>query len=421
MALSNNKQIQSSLIRKHVNAIHCSNNLTLVQRKLFNAILLNAYHDLPTKSQYQISIKNLCELIGYDSRDYKKLRKSFLDLITTAIEWSIIDHENEAKHEKWRASSIISAAKIENGICTYEFSSIMRELLYRPEMYGKIDVKIMVQFQSGYGLALYENCIRFKGISQTPWFPTSIFRKLMGVPQDYYQNFCDFKKRVLDVAVKEVNKYSPINVVPEITRLNKKVTSIRFKLSDNGVNNKETNNVTINNNNAELANMLRVEFCLSSETIADILLRYGVEYIKQKIDLIKNSDSFKLGKIRGLAAYLMDALKRDYRQNKSSGVFAAEVRNTQEIREIINKEQEEGHRFHKNEKAKRQVKDYLAKLSQEELNQLIIQFEEYLQVKDSFYSFKKYKKSGIEEPIVRAIFNTFVMSVMATTVVSMPI
>ena len=63
-------QEKRSELKKHVNAIHCSNNLSLMQRKLFNALLFNAYPELPHRSQFQITSKELCRLIGFNSNDY---------------------------------------------------------------------------------------------------------------------------------------------------------------------------------------------------------------------------------------------------------------------------------------------------------------------------------------------------------------
>ena len=66
-------------LKKHVNLIHCSNNLSLVQRKLFNALLFNAYPELGFKQQFCIRTKKLCEMIGYRSNDYKSLKKALLE------------------------------------------------------------------------------------------------------------------------------------------------------------------------------------------------------------------------------------------------------------------------------------------------------------------------------------------------------
>jgi plasmid replication initiation protein len=400
MALSDNTETKLNLIKKHVNAIHCTNNLSLVQRKIFNAFLFNAYHDLPHKSQFEISIRKLSELIGYDSRDYKKLKKSLIDLISTVIEWSIIDHSEQIVDEKWRASAIISAAKIEKGVCTYEFSNIMREILYRPEMYGKIDIKVMIEFQSGYALALYENCIRFQGVSQTPWFSINTFRKLMGVADHSYKNFCDLKKRVLDIAVKEVNLYCPIHVTPEINRVNRKVLGIRFK-----INNKNR----AQNSDGNLLNMLKTEFSISEDGLKKLLDQYEISYIQQKVDIIKQSDSFKSKKIRGLAAYLIDALRRDYKPTKTnkkhSSMEEEEKQKTLKNLEFVKRREESLNK-------RKIVDDYLASLDEDEMNSLLFTFEEYLQDKDSFYLYKKFRKTGIKTPPVRAVFNIYILSLL---------
>ena len=399
------------ILKKHVNTIHCSNNLTLVQRKLFNALLFNAYYDLPEQSKYQIPVKTLCGLIGYDSRDYKKLRKSIIDLITTAIEWNVIDQVNGEQKDKWRASSIIAAAKIENGVCSYEFSSVMRELLYTPEIYGRIDIKLMIKFKSNYGLALYENCIRFQGIAQTQWLSVKVFRKLMGIPDGYYQNFCDFKKRVLDVAVKEVNLHSPITITPEIRRVNKKVTSIRFKLSNkkNTIDEVDRQSEYMN---ATLANTLKNDFGLSTEALVDISLKYEMDFIQKKVDLIKQSESFKTGRIRGLAAYLIDALKRDYQPNKSSDAILAKHRLAFEDRLIREKKDQNDKLRTDNERIRTKVEAYVGQMKDTERDHLMEQFAHYLVKKDSFYLFKKYKEMGLISPAVRAMFNSFVQEVI---------
>jgi len=217
-------------LKKHVNAIHCTNNLTLVQRKLFNALLFSAYPKLPHKTRFQIHTRQLCNLIGYNSNDYGKLKRALLGLVTIAIEWNVIDTLT-GKEKNWKASSILASAELEGGHCYYEYSHMMKDFLYQPEIYGRIDMLLVAQFKSSYGLALYENCVRYQGLPQTPWFPLDIFRKLMGVFGEKYSAFKDFKKRVINIAVDEVNALSPISVDAEIERKNQKATRIRFKLA----------------------------------------------------------------------------------------------------------------------------------------------------------------------------------------------
>ncbi len=410
MTLIEQKNDIKTILKKHVNTIHCSNNLTLVQRKLFNALLLNAYHEMPEKLQYTISIKKLCSLIGYDSRDYKKLRKSIMDLITTAIEWNVIEYNYGDQEAKWRASAVVSAAKIENGICTYEFSSIMRELLYHPEIYGKIDINIMTSFNSSYGLALYENCIRFQNISSTPWLPINTFRKLMGISENRYKNFCDLKKRVLDIAVKEVNLYSPIKVIPELQRVNKKVINIKFKLFSNEVSS-DMNNI-IENVDSELINELKRDFSLSDKAASDFMSQYEPEYIRNKIQLIKVSESFRSGKIKKIAAYLTDALRRDYKPSKSSKILLKEMQNQEEVKIKEKKAKEDAQERKLKKQKKQMIEDYLNSLSEDEKIRTHAIFERNLMTSNDSYIIKSYKKFGMKSKSVQALFNCYLIDII---------
>ena len=52
-------------VKKHVAAIHVSGKLTLLQRKLSNVLLLNAYDTLTTRRTHRIDARTLCLMISY--------------------------------------------------------------------------------------------------------------------------------------------------------------------------------------------------------------------------------------------------------------------------------------------------------------------------------------------------------------------
>jgi hypothetical protein len=72
-------------LKKHVAVIHSSNKLSLLQRKIANALLFNAYKELQNKEEHEIHIATLCQLIGYDSNDHKTIKKSLLLLLMPAF------------------------------------------------------------------------------------------------------------------------------------------------------------------------------------------------------------------------------------------------------------------------------------------------------------------------------------------------
>lgn len=391
-------------LKKHINAIHCANNLTLVQRKLFNALLFNAYSDLPHKQRFAIQIRELCRLIGYYSNDYAKLKHALLGLITLAIEWDVIDHTQEDV-KKWQASSILASAELANGNCIYEYSHVLKELLYRPEVYGRIDIRVVSKFKSGYGLALYENCIRYQGLNHTPWFTIEVFRKLMGVLGDKYDVFKDFKKRVINIAVTEVNALAPIKLFPEIERKNQQVTRIRFKL----------NQVVIKDQavpikpliDQELTRLLSTTFNFSQSMIDDVLSKYDENYIKEKVQLIIKSDAFLSGRIRGLAGYLTEALKKDYKVSKSSQIIVNELKDRQEAEKKASRLREEGRIERYSSYIAKKVNAFISSFTKKQHERLTEEFEGYLKQQNRLIQ-TWYKEKGVEHVAIKGLLNNFI-------------
>src|SRR6187401_1529078 len=91
-------------LKKHVATIHSSNKLSLLQRKIANALLFNAYDDLLNKEEHVIHIMTLCNLIGYDSNDHKTIKKALVNLLATVIEWNLVDGNKLNVDGVWNAS-----------------------------------------------------------------------------------------------------------------------------------------------------------------------------------------------------------------------------------------------------------------------------------------------------------------------------
>jgi plasmid replication initiation protein len=306
-------------LKKHVATIHSTNKLSLLQRKISNALLFNAYDELLEKDEHQVHIGELCRIIGYNSNDHKIIKRALVELLSTVLEWNLVDGEKLDGNEKgiWNASSIIADASIEGAICIYSYSNKMKKLLYHPELYGRLNMAVQAKFQSSYGLALYENCIRYQNIGQTPWFDLLQFRKLMGIEEGKYKIFRDFKTRVLDKAVEEVNKYSPIQINPQLRKESRQVKAIQFRIKKSKkLSVAESASVSIKQLN--LSKTLKEIFGLSKKQISEVLATHEESYIQQKIALIESSSSWQAGKIKNLARFLLSALKDDYQATRSS-------------------------------------------------------------------------------------------------------
>lgn len=366
-------------LKKHVATIHSSNKLSLLQRKIANALLYNAYEELFDRDEHEIHIAVLCQLIGYDSHDYKSIRKALINLLATVVEWNLVDGDKLDTGGIWNASSIIADASIEGPICTYSYSNKMKKLLHKPELYGRLNMLVQAKFQSSYGLALYENCIRFQSIEQTPCFDLATFRKLMGVADGKYLIFRDFKHRVLDKAVEEVNKHSPIFITPELYKTNRQVTGIQFHIRPSPKNNAEV----IIDSTRHLSERL-LSFNLSKKQIDTILTQYSEDYILAKIRLVESSTSYRQGKITNLAKYLLCALQEDYQPAKPSPP-AITVSSFDESEEKYRQKQLEQHRMEQYRRYQNQeILQIFEQKTVAEQAAILIEFEKYLG-KDSMY------------------------------------
>jgi len=217
-------------VKKHVAAIHTSGELGLVERKLVNILLLNAYDELATARQHRLPTKMLMAMLGWaESDDTVGLKKSLLQIVTTPVEFDLMETgDSSTKKPRWTATALLASADLVNGFCEYEYSTRLAEELADPDVYAIINVGIQRQFKSGYALTLYENCVRFRRTESTGWMTVEIFRKLMGATSPTYDDFRRLSELVINKAVKEVNKVSDIEITAEYERKGRKVTRIRF-------------------------------------------------------------------------------------------------------------------------------------------------------------------------------------------------
>lgn len=223
--------LRRGAVKKHVAAIHVSGKLTLLQRKLSNVLLLNAYDTLTSRPRHQIDARTLCLMIGYNSNDMDTLKQSLRGLAETVAEWDMLDEKGQ---QEWGVSSLLSYAKLKGGICEYAYSPALAEKLHDPKVFALINLNIQRRFTSGHALALYENCYRFVRTGSTGWWPLDLFRRLMGVDGSaYYESFKHLNAKIIKPAVDEVNRSSNILLTPETRKQGRGVSDIRFRIREN--------------------------------------------------------------------------------------------------------------------------------------------------------------------------------------------
>ncbi|WP_201561071.1 replication initiation protein RepM [Psychrobacter sp. NC44] len=81
-----------------------------------------------------------------------------------------------------------------------------------------------------YSVRLYELLVQWKAAKQTPMFELEKFRDQLGVEASEYKAMCDFKKRVLQVAIDEINEKSDIKISYEQVKKGRSIAGFKFKV-----------------------------------------------------------------------------------------------------------------------------------------------------------------------------------------------
>ena len=291
-------------VKKHVAAIHVSGKLTLLQRKLSNVLLLNAYDRLGSAQVFEMDARTLCMMVGYNSNDFDTLKGSLRGLAETVAEWDMLGADGA---QEWGVSSLLSYAKLKGGVCEYAYSPALAEKLADPKVFALINLNIQRRFTSGHALALYENCYRFHRTGSTGWWPLETFRRLMGVEDSaYYQTFKHLNAKIIKPAVAEVNKSSNIIVTAETRKRGRAVTDIRFAIAPN------PQLAILDLDDGAGLRRAPVYDRLRAMGVSDRLARqwitqHGEAVVAQKLAYVEGQ-----GDVRSPVGYLTAALKDDY-------------------------------------------------------------------------------------------------------------
>jgi len=316
---------------KHTATIHIKSDLSLIDRKVMNVLLKNAYETLETSRYQSIRLNEIRNLIGWTGKNYSSLKKSLSKLVSTKIEWNIFKKD---KKNEWATSSLLASASISNGKCIYDYSYHLKTLLKNPNIYSKIDLIIQNKFKSKYSLILWEflsdylSTGKVSGI-RTEWIKIDDYRNFLGAEITKYKTFKVLNLNLIKSPVEEINKVSDLNIETVYRRSANKVVALKFlvsrKKSDINLPQKELGTEAlpeISQNedkrlvkSCELTSELK-NFCKLSDFItAEILKKYERDSISASLQYIRSE--YAKGVIKNLPAYSLNAIKNNFRLEAS--------------------------------------------------------------------------------------------------------
>ena len=224
----------SKLITKDNKLINASYSLGIPeQRVIFLAIVEARAQErmIDARGVLQIHASSYQEQFKVEKHSaYKALKSAANGLFESYFEYDYI-HEKTGKpaHRVVRWAQAVSYIETA-GMIELQFTDAVIPLITRlSEQYTEYDLKQVSELQSEYAIRLYELMMQWKSVGKTNKIPLDEFRSKLGVEPEQYKKMCNFKARVLDLAISQINDFTDVTATYEQHKTGRAVTGFTFK------------------------------------------------------------------------------------------------------------------------------------------------------------------------------------------------
>ena len=295
---------------KNIGAMHISNELTLVERKLMNIMLFNALRaerkqlviQLPedNRKYYSITMAEIVEYLGREaSKDTAYIKECAKKLISTVLRFNILGKQ-KTDSGKWDVMSGLLGAVIfpeTTHEILYCFSEVIKDIVIKPTLYGTLDLKIQESISSRYTIALWEYLVSERSLTNsksctTPALTISQYVELIAGSSVKYEEFKHINKELIKEPLLEISEKVEFEIKPQFLKNGRKVTHIGFHLKSTE-NKKDKNNIKhnqpslpdIDNQNNEVHIKL-LDLGVSEKKCKEFSKKYSVPHIESNISYV---------------------------------------------------------------------------------------------------------------------------------------
>lgn len=253
---------------------------------------------------------------GNSRNDYELIREAALSLGDKKL---FIPYQTPKGAKRWAKISIFPTVTIpdgedrggENAYIELEFHNDLKpHLLDLKERFKAYDIRNIQSLRSIYSIRMFILLKQFDNIGFRR-IEIDVLRNLLGVEEEQYKLYADFKKRVILRPQKDLKKYCDICFEFKEEKLGRKVHSITFIIKPNKpIRNKKQIEAPVDKKplselQQEFYELVR-EWGITEETLEEILKDRTIEHIRTCIEVTKETKSAK-----NKGAYFMGLVKKD--------------------------------------------------------------------------------------------------------------
>jgi plasmid replication initiation protein len=307
--------------------------MSKIEQKLFLYCVGNVNND-PTKlgQTLEMRVKDFAEYLEISpKRVYSDIRG-----ITRNFASKVIDIETG--FEEYIQMPVLSSVRYSSGVLFIDINqSLAPFLLELKNNFTKYSLKEILKFRSVYSIRLFQILNQY-AYQEIVVFDVDKLRFMLDIEEREYKLYSDFKKDVLETALKEINANSSLSFTYKELKRSRKITSIEFKIKKakpikkDKIENLESNVETVKNlepmtidqpikpepKTSPRVSEIDTEAIrqkLSGLGISNFLIdkyfnEYSEEYIQGKLELLESQ--IEKGKVTSPVGYFMQAVTKDW-------------------------------------------------------------------------------------------------------------
>ena len=207
--------------------IEASYQLSAVEQRIVLAAISRIPKNQPITDDelYPVSVNELIQLGVHEKTAYRDLKEGINRLYERSINLSIDDKSIKMRwvqEIQFLDSQSVIGIRFSKPILPF-ISNLSRE-------FTKYALSDIAGINSAYGIRIYELLVQYRQIGKREISVESL-RTMLELGKKY-PLFADFKKRVIDTAIDQINEYSPLKVTYEQKKTGRKVTHIVFSFKE---------------------------------------------------------------------------------------------------------------------------------------------------------------------------------------------
>ena len=225
--------MQKQLVTKDNSLIGASYSLGVVEQRLIFLAIIEAREQktlIEAGGLLRIYAQSYAKQFDVEKHtSYEAMKRAVEGLYEAGFAYSKLD-ERSGKVGHYKSRWVDKIGYIDDlGCVELVFASDVIPLITRLEArYTEYELKQVVGLQSEYAIRLYELIIQWRSVGKTNPISLAELREKLGLV-DEYRRIEAFKRRVLDLAVKQINKHTDITVEYEQHKQGRVITGFTFR------------------------------------------------------------------------------------------------------------------------------------------------------------------------------------------------